>query len=94
MTVLDRKSMLFPHSNDATFEEKINALVEGLEYTTGVAGSHDCPTGDMEIARELIKLIPELFDKIAHGEQGHRDWLEEAIQNHFQGKPMPEYRVK
>lgn len=89
-----RKQCLFPPSDDATFGEKINALVEGLKYASGVAGSHDCPTGDFELATELVKLIPELLAKVLHGEPGHRRWLEEAIEAHFTGKPMPEYAAK
>lgn len=45
-------------------------------------------------ADELIKRIPELFDKIAHGEPGHREWLKLAIEAHFLGLPMPEYVAK
>jgi len=40
---------------------------------------------------DIIKRIPELFDKIAHGGPGHRQWLKEAIEAHFSGEPMPEY---
>lgn len=89
-----QRQCLFPPADGATFEERINALTQGLDYCRGVAGSHDCPTGDFELATELVKLIPELFAKIAHGEPGHRRWLEEAIENHFTGKPMPEYIAK
>lgn len=91
---LDFKQCLFPPSKNATFEEKINAVVEGLEYTTGVAGGHDCPTGDFLVATELVKLIPELLAKVLHGEPGHRQWLEKAVEAHFTGQPMPEYVAK
>ena len=89
-----RGQCLYPPAEGATLEEKLYALGQGLQYCEGVAGSHDVPTGDFQLAGELIKLIPTLFDKIAHGEAGHRSWLEEAIENHFTGKPMPEYRAK
>lgn len=33
-----------------------------------------------------------LFDAIAHGDNGHRAWLKEAIDAHFAGQPVPEPR--
>lgn len=45
-------------------------------------------------ADELIERIPQLFDKIAHGEPGHREWLAKAIEAHFLGEPMPDYVAK
>ena len=93
--VFDRSKMLLPHDSDEdSLEVKLKALVEGMEYANSVAGARDCPTGDVEVAVEVVKLIAGLFEKIEHGEVGHREWLAEAIQNHFQGKPMPEYRAK
>lgn len=91
---LDFKQCLFPPAYGDTLQEKVNSLVEGLVYATGIAGSHDCPTGDFEVATELVKLIPELLAKVAHGEPGHRRWLEQAIEAHFTGQPMPEYVAK
>ncbi len=29
-----------------------------------------------------------LFEAIAHGDQAHRDWLEQAIEDHFAGRPV------
>jgi len=43
---------------------------------------------------DFLDLIPQLFDKLKHGEQGHRDWLEKAIEAHFLQEPMPEYVAK
>lgn len=100
MSLIDRSKMLHPYPKDPIFEdpisfkEKIDALVSGLDSATCAAAGLDCPTGDFEIAIELIKLIPTLFDVTAHGEAGHREWLKEAIENHFQGLPMPEYKAK
>lgn len=48
----------------------------------------DVHTGD---ALEMLNRIPELFEKIKHGEPGHEAWLKEAIKCHFLGQPMPEY---
>lgn len=90
----DFRRGLFPADKEADLETKIASLVEGAEYCIGVAGQNDCPNGDFLAAVELVKLIPQLFDKIAHGEAGHREWLKEAIENHFTGKPMPEYKAK
>lgn len=42
----------------------------------------------------FLDRVTSLFDVLAHGEQGHRDWLEQAIENHFLGLPMPEYVAK
>lgn len=100
MSTIDRKKMLYPYPKDALcgnvvdFKTRIDALVAGASYATGVAGGLDCPTGDFEIAVSLVGLIPTLFDKIAHGEPGHREWLKEAIECHFQGLPMPDYKAK
>lgn len=33
-----------------------------------------------------------LFDAIAHGDEEHREWLKEAIDCHFAGKPVPPVR--
>ena len=92
MSTFDKR-MLHKPDEGATFSNKIDLLLDNLEYCTGVAGSgdHTCPTGDFNVAGSLIKLIPELFDKIAHGAPGHRQWLKAAIEAHFSGEPMPEY---
>lgn len=34
-----------------------------------------------------------LFDAIKHGDEVHRAWLREAIENHFGGKPVPPPRA-
>lgn len=49
---------------------------------------------ECEQTAELLSRVTGLFDVLAHGEQGHRDWLEKAIENHFLGLPMPEYVAK
>lgn len=49
---------------------------------------------DCEETAAVLTRITSLFDVLAHGEQGHRDWLEKAIENHFLGLPMPEYVAK
>ncbi|MDH1421406.1 hypothetical protein [Pseudomonas aeruginosa] len=84
-----------PHADGATFQEKINSLVMEMEHNADRANACQCcPDSAFELGIKLIELIPQLFDKIAHGEPGHRQWLAEAIENHFQGKPLPEYRGK
>lgn len=35
-----------------------------------------------------------LFDAIKQGDQNHQDWLREAIDSHFAGRPVPEPRGK
>lgn len=47
----------------------------------------------MEATKMLVS-ITTLFETIEHGEVGHREWLKEAIEAHFTGKPMPEYKAK
>jgi len=49
---------------------------------------------DCQETKEALSRITELFGSIAHGEQGHRDWLEQAIENHFLGLPKPTYVAK
>jgi rubrerythrin len=49
---------------------------------------------ECEQTSEVLSRITELFDSVAHGEQGHRDWLERAIESHFLGLPLPEYVAK
>jgi hypothetical protein len=34
---------------------------------------------------EKVALIDTLFDAIAHGDEAHRDWLKQAIDDHFTG---------
>ena len=36
--------------------------------------------------------VNSLFDAIAHGDPEHRGWLQEAIDNHFRGLPVPPER--
>ena len=52
---------------------------------------HPCPLcGDAADALEQQqKTIETLFDQIKHGDEDHREWLREAINNHFDGKPVP-----
>jgi hypothetical protein len=40
---------------------------------------------------EVAALQSTLFDAIAHGDDGHRDWLKSAIDAHFSKSPLPEY---
>lgn len=76
-------------------QEYIDRTVQRLEWTVGFAESHDAPDeGGGRDAITLIKLIPELFAKIKHGEPGHEEWLKQAITNHFLGLPMPDYVAK
>lgn len=49
---------------------------------------------DNEDAEHMLSRILKLFEVIAHGEPGHREWLEKAIENHFLGLPLPEYVAK
>lgn len=98
MSLIDRTKMLFPGPPDTfcseprSFEKKIDDLTESFDYALGIAGGKDCPTGDFEVALAVIKQIPTLFDAIAHGGPEHREWLKQAIECHFQGLPMPEYK--
>lgn len=38
--------------------------------------------------------IKSLYGAIAHGDEVHREWLKEAIDNHFAGLPVPLPRAK
>lgn len=49
---------------------------------------------ECEQTSEVLSRITELFDVVAHGEKGHRDWLERAIESHFLGLPLPDYVAK
>lgn len=86
--------MLVNISDKDPFEVQMKDLADNVEYLAGVAGGQDIPDGDIYKAAELIKLIPQLFAKVKHGKPGHEAWLAEAIECHFLGKPMPEYRAK
>lgn len=48
----------------------------------------------MILTPEMQHLVDTLFDAVAHGDQEHRDWLKEAIDNHFKGLPVPPPRGK
>lgn len=83
------------HADGATFKEKIDTLVMEINsHLNDTTPYQSTPKEPFILAVQLIELIPELFDKIAHGESGHRQWLNEAIENHFSKKPMPEYKAK
>lgn len=34
-------------------------------------------------------VIDQLYEALAHGDDEHRAWLREAIDNFFAGKPVP-----
>jgi len=38
---------------------------------------------------EKSEAVDTLFDAIKHGDQDHQDWLKEAIECHFSGRPIP-----
>lgn len=77
-----------------SFEERMIDLATETEQMAGYACGHDVPTDAMYTSAEMVRLIPQLFEKIKHGEPGHEAWLKEAIECHFLGKPMPEYVAK
>lgn len=39
-------------------------------------------------ANELRDRRDTLFDAIAHGDEKHRAWLKQAIDDHFAGRPV------
>lgn len=39
-------------------------------------------------AGEAADKIESLYDAIAHGDEKHRAWLKQAIEDHFAGKPV------
>lgn len=43
---------------------------------------------------EILGQITTLFDVLKHGEKGHQDWLQKAIECHFLNRPLPEYVAK
>lgn len=47
------------------------------------------PASDFAALVALARAASTLFDAIAHGDDVHRAWLKEAIDNHFAGKPVP-----
>lgn len=44
---------------------------------------------DHDLHERLCKRVEGLYEAIAHGDEGHRQWLREAIANVFAGKPVP-----
>lgn len=42
-------------------------------------------------AERKVSRIDTLFDAVAHGDEAHRAWLEEAIKAHMAELPMPKY---
>lgn len=38
------------------------------------------------------KVLEDLYQFLAHGDEEHRRWLKEAIWAYFEGKPRPEVR--
>lgn len=47
-------------------------------------------TNDTEI-QSMLKRIPELYPRIAHGGDDHREWLGTAVDAHFMDEPLPPY---
>lgn len=41
---------------------------------------------------QLEARVHTLFDAIAHGDEAHRAWLQEAILDHFAGRPVKRER--
>jgi hypothetical protein len=72
-------------------EEVIRDLTAEVDNRISSAQCHDVDTAPLETSLKMLHLIPELFEKIKHGEPGHEAWLKEAIKCHFLGQPMPEY---
>ena len=75
-------------------ENVIRDLTDEVGNRISSAQCHDVETSPLETALAMLHLIPELFEKIRHGEPGHEAWLKEAIECHFLGKPMPDYVAK
>ena len=73
---------------------EIQQLLHDLHLTEQTADCLSIPTDPILEAKKFLELIPQLFDKIKHGEPGHKAWLEEAVECHFLGKPMPDYVAK
>lgn len=88
---IDFKKNLWPPSDDSTFEEKLNNLFDGLDHVRCIAAEADLPVGDIDNALEIIKKLSTLFSVIEYGEPEHRQWLKQAIEAHFTGKPIPSY---
>lgn len=49
--------------------------------------AHDRPALDFALLKHLAR-CDSLYDAIAHGDDNHRAWLKQAIENHFAGKPV------
>lgn len=49
-------------------------------------------TDSVVIARNPMRVLEQriatLFDALAHGSQEHRAWLRQAIDDHFNGRPV------
>lgn len=43
----------------------------------------------MKTFEELMEKVDTLFDAIKHGDLNHQIWLKEAIEAHFDGRPVP-----
>ena len=54
----------------------------------------DCDEGEPWVEYVNKNLVDQLYDAIAHGDEDHRAWLKEVIENHFNGLPVPPPRGK
>ena len=69
-------SVTAPLSSDSSIQIKV-ARVAGEAEESIANAKLIASAPDYKAARHT------LFDAIAHGDQGHRDWLKDAIDKHF-----------
>lgn len=79
--------------------EKTKALVkkspkEVQRYVASLETVCEIQRNTIDKAIKKLKSLDKykLFQALAHGDDDHRDWLREAIDNFYQGKPIKPVR--
>src|SRR3982751_1741333 len=79
-----------------TANTEIHSLLQAL-VKVGAEGSPGpimIAEAERLLASAPLACVGTLFDAIQHGDEIHKAWLKEAIENHFAGKPVPPPRAK
>lgn len=72
--------------------DEVNALIDGMRFQdTGWPDSRKRLAAALRKAKAAGRMEASvgLFEAIAHGDDIHRGWLKEAIDNWFAGRPVP-----
>lgn len=65
-----------------------DALKQFVDTANARADANTFKTGAKVMAEDFDAKVSSLFAAIAHGDEKHRAWLKQAIEDHFAGRPV------